>query len=115
MSTATMRIPGHVLEHATSGLHIASGDYLVHVLITDELSDRPYLAVRNMGTGPAASIAAERAANQLRAGVPVLVHCRGLKDYRFHQQWVRRAIDCDLIEHHAAIPHHTPAAERNQA
>lgn len=108
--SAGIRITGTVVERASYGLNTATGQYLLTLMVADGTSDRPYMAERDFGQGPAASIACEQAAHQLKVGTAVVLHGSGLTDKRHQGGWVRRLMFCDLIEHHSAQPRHEPVA-----
>lgn len=105
-----LRIRGRVHRSAEFGMN-RSGHYTLLVLVTDEASDKLYLAERDFGAGAAASIACEAAALRLRTNTPVTLMGSGLRDHRWRGQWVRRLAECTHIE--PPIP--SPRCERAEA
>lgn len=110
----SLRIAGRVIERAASH-HPPTGSSVLTVLVEDGRSDKPYLAEICYGQGGSASIAAHAAANRLSKGTPVVLEGDGLKDCRWHQQWVRKVVHCRPIEVDVQPARHEPATAADAA
>lgn len=109
-----LRISGRVTECAAS-YHPPTGDSVLVVLLEDGKSDRPYYAEINYGQGAAASIAAHAAANGLHKGMPIVLEGDGLKDLRWHRQWVRRVLHCKHLDLEVQPARHEPTVAADAA
>jgi hypothetical protein len=102
---STLRIKGAMHSHATTFKCSSTGHYILRVLVNQARCDLPYLAEQDMGSGPAAGFAAQRAAWAMRKGREVTLHGCDLKPRRFQGQQCLQLQSVELIAHdeHPAV------------
>jgi hypothetical protein len=99
-ATGTLRVTGILLNHAEVR-HSAGNES--HALLVAHISTgagMPHEATQDLGTSPAAHIAAESKARLLRRGTAVTAVCRGALPRTDHGNAVLRLVDVsELIPH----------------
>jgi hypothetical protein len=106
----SIQIKGRLAEPA-SYRHVMGGAVLLIAHIDQGATAPAIVAEWPMGSGPAASYAANAAARAMPKGTEVTVHCAGIKAERYLGKRVQRLQLVSHIEHAAQAARHEPAAQ----
>ncbi len=110
----TQRLSGTLARDAEARITAPDGTYRIYIEL-EATPDMPAVrAYRQYAAGNVAAMVARSAANQLRRGAGVYVHCRGLHHTETRDGLVLLCVDVEQIEPLGKAPTRTEAEPRQQ-